>query len=156
MMRVILITILVLAGIASPVRAQNMLMARSELSFDDSMRVLKASIVERGYEIAHVQRCDGGLRGFGYETDLYRVVFFGKFEEVRELSGKYPELVAFLPLKIALFAEGEQTIISVINPSQFSEYYPDRDLQIQFGRWENDLRSILADVQKATPLQGDS
>jgi uncharacterized protein (DUF302 family) len=64
------------------------------------------------------------------------------------LSADFPELIPFLPLKIAVFAEGEQTIISSINPTSLGEFYADDRLRIQFKRWENDLRSILSDMQQ--------
>lgn len=128
--------------------AQNILTVRSAQDFEHSMASLQASIETHGYRVAHVQRCDSGLTGLGYETDRYRVVFFGKLDEVRRLSADYPELIPFLPMKIAVFAEGEQTIISSINPSSLGEFYTDDQLRIQFKRWENDLRSILTDMQQ--------
>ncbi|MDH3760659.1 MAG: DUF302 domain-containing protein [Gammaproteobacteria bacterium] len=131
--------------------AQNILTVRSVQDFEHSMTSLQSSIETHGYKVAHVQRCDSGLTGLGYETDRYRVVFFGKHEEVRRLSADFPELIPFLPLKIAVFAEGEQTIISSINPTSLGEFYADDRLRIQFKRWENDLRSILTDMQ-----QGDT
>lgn len=134
--------------------AQNILTVRSAQDFEQSMTSLQASIETHGYRVAHVQRCDSGLTGLGYETDRYRVVFFGKLEEVRQLSAAYPDLVPFLPLKIAVFAEGDQTIISSINPSSLNDFYRQDGLRIQFKRWENDLRSILTDMQQevVTPV----
>lgn len=131
-----------------PGLAQNILTVRSAQDFEHSMTSLQSSIETHGYKVAHVQRCDSGLTGLGYETDRYRVVFFGKHEEVRRLSADFPELIPFLPLKIAVFAEGEQTIISSINPTSLGEFYADDRLRIQFKRWENDLRSILSDMQQ--------
>ena len=131
-----------------PLAAQNILTVRSVQQFEQAMTALQSSIETHGYTVAHVQTCDSGLKGFGYETDRYRVVFLGKFAETRQLSEKYPDLIPFLPLKIAVFAEGDQTIASVINPSSLGAFYADEDLRIQFKRWENDLRSILADLQK--------
>lgn len=129
--------------------AQNLFTVRSPLDFEQSMEELKTSIAAHGYTVSHVQRCDGGLHQSGYETDYYRVIFFGKLDEVRQLSENYPELIPFLPLKIAVFAEGRQTIISSLNLSALNDYYDDRLLEIQFKRWENDVKSILADLQKS-------
>ena len=99
--------------------------------------------------MSHVQRCDSGLTGLGYETDGYRVVFFGKLDEVRQLSAEYPELIPFLPLKISVFAEGDESIVSVINPTSLGSFYPGEALARQFDRWENDLRSILRELRAA-------
>ena len=143
--QVLLALWLLAAGL--PAAAQNILTVRSAQEFEHSMTTLQASIEDHGYRVSHVQRCDSGLTGLGYETDRYRVVFFGKLEEVRQLSSRHPELIPFLPLKIAVFAEGEETIISSINPSSLGKFYTDGKLGIQFKRWENDLRSILRNLQ---------
>lgn len=132
-----------------PATAQNILTVRSASGFEQSMTGLKASIEAHGYTVSHVQRCDGGLHDFGYETDYYRVIFFGKLDEIRKLSAKRPDLIPFLPLKIAVFAEGNQTIISSINLVSLNEFYRDDELRVQFKRWENDLQSIMADLQKS-------
>jgi len=129
--------------------AQNILTIRSAQDFEQAITSLQTRIETHGYKVTHVQRCDAGLQSLGYGTDLYRVVFFGKLEEVRHLSTSYPELIPFLPLKIAVFAEGEQTIISALNPSSLGKFYANAELRIQFKRWENDLRSILGGMQQS-------
>ncbi len=158
MIRTALLRLVLLSSMLAtsfPALAQNILTVRSGQDFERSMTALKSSIESHGYTVSHVQRCDSGLTGLGYETDRYRVVFFGKLDEVRQLSADYPELIPFLPLKIALFAEGEQTIISSINPISLGAFYRDADLDIQFRRWENDLRSILLELQRGAAGAGD-
>ena len=143
-----MITAILLCIASLPILAENIFTVRSAMNFEQSMTAVKASIEAHGYSVAHVQRCDGGLHKFDYATDPYRVIFFGKFDEVRQLSSRYPTLIPFLPLKMAVFAEGDETIISVINLAALAQFYDDSDLRIQFKRWENDLRSILSDMQK--------
>lgn len=136
-----------LVAAALPAVAQNILTARSSQNFERSMLRLKASIESHGYTVSHVQRCDSGLTGLGYETDGYRVVFFGKLDEIRRLSAAHPALTPFLPLKISIFAEGDESIVSSINPAALGAFYRDEELQLQFSRWENDLRSILGELR---------
>ena len=143
--RILLIPGLLMLSLSAS--AQGILTVRSALDFEDSMPALKASIAAHGYTVSHVQRCDSGLQEFGYETDRYRILFFGKIDEVRRLSAEYPGLIPFLPLKIALFAEGDNSIVSAINPVALGEFYTDENLRRQFRRWESDLRSILDDIQ---------
>ncbi len=111
---------------------------------------LTTSIEEHGYSIAHIQLCDGGMTDFGYKSDLYRVVFFGKVDEVRMISERYPELVSYLPLKIAVIAEQDETLLAVLNPEALAPYFSQEELQVQLGRWENDLASIFDDVRRTT------
>lgn len=129
--------------------ADNMLMSRIAAPADLVMEYVKTSVEEHGYTIAHLQLCDGGMTDAGYKTDFYQVIFFGKVEEVRMISADYPELVSYLPLKLAVIAERDETLLSVLNPEALAPFYSDRRLQIQFGRWRRDLASIMDDVQRA-------
>lgn len=139
--------LLLLVGSAN---ADTMLMTRVMMKAEVAFEWLTASIEEHGYSVAHIQTCDQGMADFGYKSDFYRVVFFGKGDEVRAISKAHPEFTPYMPMKIAVVAERGETVMSVVNPLTFSVYYPeDEEMQVQFGRWYNDLQSIFHDVQKA-------
>lgn len=146
-----LIAVWLMLWLAGSASAQNLLMVRTPQPFEATMNVLQQTLAEYGYAVGHVQRCDGGMADFGYKSDLYRVVFFGKLAEVRELSAKYPELIPYLPLKILLFAERDQTVLVALNPLELARRYEARQLQVQFLRWHSDLRAILQEVQEFRP-----
>ncbi len=129
--------------------AGSVVMIRTDLGFEAAMEVLKESIEAHGYTVAHEQKCDGGMAEFDYATDFYRVIFFGKLQEVRGFSEKYPEMIPFLPLKIALFAENKETVVVAVDPTALSPFFPQAELQTQFLRWSNDINSILGDVRDA-------
>lgn len=130
--------------------AENMLMTRVPMPAELVIEYLNSSIEEHGYTIAHTQLCDGGMTDFGYRSDLYRVVFFGKIAEARMISERYPELVSYLPLKIAVIAEKDETLLAVLNPEALAPFFADQDLQVQFARWNSDLISIFEDVRRST------
>lgn len=146
MKKLLLILLLTLSGLT---QALPMLMARSAQASEDAMDVLQETLEKYGYTIAHVQRCDGGLAEFDYKTDFYRVVFFGRIEEVRSLTSKYPELVPFLPLKIAVFAEGKETILTAFNPVDLSVFFADPIVHEQLLKWATDINAIFNEVQLA-------
>jgi len=132
--------------ISMQVNARTLLMARSGEQAEVAMAVLQDALKSYGYTIAHVQKCDGGMEEFDYHTDYYRVVFFGKIGEVRPIIDKHPEMAAYLPLKITVFAENEESVLVAVDPLQLSAFFNDADLSIQFARWHNDLRAILDEV----------
>jgi uncharacterized protein (DUF302 family) len=142
---VLLFALLLGNGVA---QADNMLMARLPLKAEIVLAYVEDSIREHGYRIAHLQTCDMGLADFGYESDFYRVVFFGKVDEVRMVSERYPELVSYLPLKIAVIAEQGETLLAVLDPEALTPYYDDERVRIQLGRWHNDLASIFDEVRR--------
>ena len=135
--------------LSSVATADGMMMGRVPLRAEIVLEYVKTSIEEHGYSIAHIQLCDGGMNDFGYKSDFYRVVFFGKIDEVRTISESHPELVSFLPLKMAVIAEKDETLITILNPEALAPFYDDEALQIQLGRWHSDLVSILEDVRRA-------
>jgi uncharacterized protein (DUF302 family) len=134
--------------LSSVTQAENTLMVRTGLTFDFAMDALQTLLQEYGYKVAHVQRCDGGLSDFGYKTDFYRVVFFGKIEEVRKLSAEYPEIVPYLPLKILLFAEDKETVLVALDPDALARYFQKNHLQVQLRRWHNDINSIFTEMRQ--------
>jgi uncharacterized protein (DUF302 family) len=129
--------------------AEDMVMARSVLPFPEAMLALQESIREHGYTVSRVQRVDIGLTGMGYKTDKYRIVFAGKPDEIRHLTEKVPELIPYLPPKISIFAEGEQTILVTSHPKLYAEIAGDSVDPVIFERWASDLQSILHDVRVA-------
>jgi uncharacterized protein (DUF302 family) len=141
--------IAILALFSPLVYPKDLYMVRSALSFPEAMSVLQETIVQHGYRVSRVQRVDIGLTAFGYQTDKYRVVFFGKLAELRELSARHSSLVPYLPLKIAIFAEGAETILLASSFEHLRSTYGDPELQRYFDRWEADVQTILEYVRVA-------
>lgn len=131
------------------VSAKDLYMVRSALSFPEAMSLLQETIGEHGYTVSRVQRVDIGLTTFGYQTDKYRLVFFGKPEEVRQLSARYSALVPYIPLKIAIFAEGNETILLASSFEHLRTTYDEPELHRYFDRWEADVQTILEYVRVA-------
>ncbi|HHO68252.1 MAG TPA: DUF302 domain-containing protein [Gammaproteobacteria bacterium] len=133
-----------------PVHAADLFMVRSELSFPEAMAVLQEAIRAQGYQVSRVQRVDIGLTKSGYKTDKYRVVFFGKKDEIEHIADKHIDLIPYVPIKIAIFAEQDNTILLSSSFSHLRPYYRDDDeLLAEFDRWEKDLQAILKAVQDA-------
>jgi len=144
--------LLVTMMIAVPAQAENMLMVRVHDDFEETMIQLKATLNDYGYRIAHIQKCDGGLSGFGYKTDLYKSVFFGKFEEMRRLTRDHPEIIPYVPLKIAVMKEKDTVLLVAMNPTTLEPLFPDPGLRIQFERWESDIRAIFEEMRDKQKL----
>ena len=142
-----MILLLLLSGMQAS--AQEMIMMRSLLPFPETMLALQESIRAHGYTVSRVQRVDIGLTGMGYETDKYRIVFAGKAEEIRMLTEKAPQLTAYLPPKVSIFAENGETILVTVHPKLYADIAGDDVDPVIFERWESDLRSIFHDVSVA-------
>ncbi len=132
---------------AQAVDSGGMIMVRSTESFPEAMSLLQDSIRKQGYTLSRVQRVDIGLTAKGYKTDKYRIVFLGKGDEIIELSQKYPQLIPYLPLKVAIFAEADSTLLVTVNPVVYRDMFRIPELVPVFERWQADLKSILNSVQ---------
>ncbi|MDH5517771.1 MAG: DUF302 domain-containing protein [Gammaproteobacteria bacterium] len=122
--------------------AEDLIMSRVKQSFPETMVNLQSAIKQAGYTISRVQRVDIGLTKSGFSTDKYRVVFFGKADELNTLTAKYPDIVPFLPLKISIFAENNETILVTNSPLIMKDYFKEIP-QSYFSRWESDVHKIL-------------
>ena len=126
-----------------------LIMIRSDKTFPEAMLLLQDAIKQQGYTLSRVQRVDIGLTQLGYKTDKYRIVFFGKTEEIHRLTREHPDLIPYLPLKIAIFAEAEETLLVTSDPATFMDLYPNPTLHKIFQQWHNDIINIMKTVQIA-------
>jgi uncharacterized protein (DUF302 family) len=123
-------------------------MVRARQSFPETMLALQTAIAEHGYKVSRVQRVDIGLTKSGFKTDKYRIVFYGKAEEVARLTDKHPQLIPYLPLKIVVFAEGKDTLLVTGDPVDYLNYVDDPEVRVQLRRWLSDLHSIMAEMRE--------
>lgn len=141
---------LLLAGLLAwlpSASAEHLLMARSVQPFPEAMSTLQERIKAHGYQISRVQRVDIGLTRSGYKTDKYRVVFFGKPEEVKTLVDAHPELAVYLPLKMAIFAEENESLLIASNPEEIYDFVDSPDVVAARSRWLHDISAIFAEIR---------
>lgn len=124
-----------------------LIMLRSDKPFPDALQVLQDAIKQQGYTVSRVHQVDTGLTSSGYKTDNYRVVFFGKPEEIKALTKAYPDLVPFLPLKISIYSEAKETLVVTSDPAVFMDMYPNPRLHEVFKQWHEDLIKIMQNMQ---------
>jgi uncharacterized protein (DUF302 family) len=140
---------LTVMALTNPIPAQEKLLSvRTTQGFDATLERVQDVLKQHGFSVAHIQKCDSGLQGMGYKTDNYKIVFFGRVEEVRALSKQYPDLVPLFPFKLAIYVDGEETVMSVLNPEAVAPLLnTDPALQQQLTAWGKDFRAVLADMQ---------
>ncbi|NOX07919.1 MAG: DUF302 domain-containing protein [Gammaproteobacteria bacterium] len=148
-LQLLFISLLLLPVVSQAVVTDELIMIRSQQDFPTTMVNLQDAIKVQGYQVSRVQRVDVGLSKSGFKTDRYRLVFFGKGSEIEFLRKKYPSLIPYLPLKIVIFAEGEETLLVTLNPKQLMQMYSEPSLQPIFVRWQQDVINIMRVVRVA-------
>lgn len=139
---------LTLLFLGSPALADGLLMARVNQPFPEAMTLLQSAISSRGYTITRLQQVNENLARREFKSDMYRVVYFSKLEEVRQVTAAHPELIPFLPLNITIFAEGDQAILVASHPQTLQKFFPDPALKPVFERWEKDIDSIMDELRE--------
>jgi len=141
----IILGLLLLAGL--PATAEDLLMARAPMTFPEAMLKLQNTLKKYNHTLSRVQRVDIGLTSKGYKTDKYRIVFYGQADEIRQLADEYPQLTPYLPHKIAIFAEEEETMLVAVNPEMLF-VTEDPKLRAIMKKWHEDLQVIFKDMRE--------
>lgn len=140
--------VLALFFLGAPAIADDLFMVRMDKPFPEAMAALQSAISSRGYTVTRLQQVNENLERRDYRSDMYRVVYFGKLDEVRAVTAENPQLIPFLPLNVTIFAEGEQTILVAGHPKMLRQYFPSPVLNPIFDRWEKDIGSIMDEVRE--------
>lgn len=135
--------------LTTPVMAEGLLMARTDNQFPEAMTLLQSAISSHGYKITRLQQVNENLAKRHFKSDMYRVVYFGKYDEIKQVTAKHPELIPFLPLNITIFAEGDQAILVASHPRMLETFFPDPGLKPIFERWEKDMVAIMDEVRES-------
>jgi hypothetical protein len=77
------------------------------------------------------------------------VVFVGKKDEVQYLTEKYPVLIPYMPPKVSIFAENEETVLVTANPGLFAKMVNDEKDKAIFNQWQRDIQAVFDDVRNA-------
>lgn len=137
--------LLLLPGL--PAIAEDLLMARVPMTFPEAMLKLQNTLKKYNHTLSRVQRVDIGLTSKGYKTDKYRIVFYGQADVIRQLADEYPQVIPYLPHKIAIFAEEEETMLVAVNPEMLF-VTEDPKLQAIMKKWHEDLQVIFKDMRE--------
>ncbi len=130
-------------------QADGLLMVRVHQPLNVTLDNLKKVIHKQGYKVARVDMVNIGLLGMGYTSNKYRAVFFGKADEIRQLARNHPQLVPYLPLRIAAFAEGESTLLVTIDPATYRSFLPAEAPAELLERWKRDIEQILMQMKSS-------
>ncbi|MDH5445041.1 MAG: DUF302 domain-containing protein [Gammaproteobacteria bacterium] len=139
-----LLTSLFILITTKPVTAQQaFLTSQCQSAYPEAMMFVQDQLRQRGYKISRVQHVDKGLKSRGYESRRYRVVFFGKPDEINIIRTQYSALIPFFPLNITVFEEPDHIGVSAIDPMQIYRLYGEEVLTDKFKQWSQDIQAVV-------------
>jgi uncharacterized protein (DUF302 family) len=145
MKRLLSLGLILWLAVSLPVGAEELMMVRVKQTFPEAMLKFQEVIKEHGYQLSRVQRVDIGLSKSGYKTDKYRVVFFGKEKQNRWIIKHHPKLIPYLPLKVAIYAENEDTLLVAPNLDILINA-KDPKLKKIVHDWQRDLQAMFKEM----------
>ena len=83
------------------------------------------------------------MRLRGYETGLYRVVFFGRPQHMAAVRRNHSVLMSYLPLKISLFEDEGRVVASILQPATLSYFFDDEEIRQLLNTWQEDMTKIM-------------
>ena len=122
------------------------LLKKINANFNQTWYSLYNQVKKSGYQTTYLQRCDFALKQRKYESNKYRILFFGKYENMEYLSKKYPKIVPFLPLKVVVIEEKNQTLLLANMPNILLEIVRGGDVHI-INKWQKDMEDIFTKIQ---------
>lgn len=125
------------------------LLVRTSYSFDQAIDTAEQHLINKGYTVVFTQKCDNALGHYQYATDSYRVLMFSKLDFSRQWLPKYPEIAAFLPLRLAVFAEGDDTMLASYHPMDIAKGLNTPELNPFFEQWAQDIEAIMQTMNQA-------
>ncbi len=70
-------------------------------------------------------------------------MFFGKYDEMKKMSKKYPEIVPFFPLRVTVMEEGAHTLMIVTPPITLLPLVQTNEERMTIFSCQEDIKSIL-------------
>jgi uncharacterized protein (DUF302 family) len=117
-------------------------------NFSQTWHSLYTEVKSAGYTTTYLQRCDFALKERKYDSDKYRILFFGEYENMHYLSHKYPLLIPYLPLKMVVVEDGKQSTTLVANPpNMLLEVVKNQVDKKIIQKWQQDMQKIMQNIQ---------
>lgn len=130
------------------VLAKDMYQVICPMQFPEAMINLQEAIKEQHNDISRIQKVDKGLAKMGYASKEYRIVFFGRKERLEKIQQKHFEVLTILPLRFAIYTEGENTVVITSNPEIYKQLYKSKELSNIFMDWKQDIEKIIKALKK--------
>lgn len=115
----------------------------SKNDFPETMMRLQDELQSQGYRVLRVQSVDRGMEKAGYHLDKYRIIFFGKPEDLNRVLEDYPAFASFLPLSITVYEEGGQTKILNMPYKKIKQAAPTPDIALLVDTWQEETLTVI-------------
>lgn len=130
--------------------ANDIIMQKAQYDFSHTWLNLQKYTKEQGYTVGFKQRCDLGLKKMHYDSDKYRILFFGKYQEIKDITKRNPEITPHLPLSITSIESYDNKNITTLvsaSPKAWLSLVKSKQDKETVNRWYLDILQIIKNTQ---------
>jgi uncharacterized protein (DUF302 family) len=125
-------------------------MEKAQFGFSYTWLNLQKYTKKQGYTIGFKQRCDIGLKRAHYNSNKYRILFFGKYQEIKDITKRNPKITPHLPLSITSIESYEDKNITILvsaSPKEWLSLVKSKKDKAIVNRWYLDILQIIKNTQ---------
>jgi len=120
----------------------------SREDFDSTVVELQKEIEKNGMRVLHIHDVQATLAQKGLAHEPFKMIEFCKADYAHTLLGINPRVGIFLPCKISVYIQGEETFISVLNLNSITSLFSDATV-ISLLSEVNDIVKKIVDSLRA-------
>jgi uncharacterized protein (DUF302 family) len=136
--------------ITTNVFAGSVIMEKTQYDFSHTWLNLQKYTKKQGYNIGFKQRCDLGLKKMHYKSNKYRILFFGKYQEMKDITKRNPEITPHLPLAITSIESYDDKNVTTLvsaSPKEWLNLVKSKEDKAMINRWHLDILQIIKNTQ---------
>ncbi len=114
----------------------------TEKTFDEVLEAVQSAAARRNFRTLHVHDVTRTLAEKGFEIESYSIVEVCNAGFAYRLLKEWKRAGMMLPCRIAVYADGGKTAVTLMKPTLISDLLPGRD----FGDVPARVEEVLAEV----------
>ncbi|SFV61395.1 hypothetical protein MNB_SUP05-5-538 [hydrothermal vent metagenome] len=128
--------------------AKEIIMRNIDNDFSNTWISLQKYIKKQGHQIAFRQRCDFALKQRHFDTQLYRILFFGQYQKIKEIVKRNPKIIPHLPLSITVVESNNKETLLITASLEYliNLVKSEQDKEI-IRQWSKDVLQIVDNVK---------
>ncbi len=119
---------------------------QTKKSFEEALADVERLTADKGFRVLHVHDVQATLAEKGFETIKFKIVEICNAKFAHKALGISPLVGLFMPCKINIYTQGEDTVISGMRPAMISEFFQQQELKELAFDVDKVVRSIVDDA----------
>ena len=115
----------------------------SKKSVSEALKIVQETSEQEGFGVLHIHDIKETMKGKGYDIPPAYIVEICDPKLVHKLIVDDPLVLLFLPCKVAIFTEADQTVVSALMPPVAEHYMPGLDFREFHPAAEQALKKIV-------------